>query len=85
MMCPAIRSTATISPSIPTTNTSRSTTPRERARLQHQVRQVTDYIVDNNYQILDWDGERTLWGWFNPELLNGAPVHYLEKPASIPS
>ncbi|MBI2424581.1 MAG: hypothetical protein HYV27_17245 [Candidatus Hydrogenedentes bacterium] len=53
--------------------------PAERARLQNQVRQVTDYIVDNNYQILDWDGERTLWGWFNPELLNGAPVHYLES------
>ena len=51
----------------------------ELARIKQQIAQVTDYIVDNNYQIPDWDGERTKWGWFNPELLNETPIHYLES------
>ena len=52
--------------------------PAERARLEKQLRQVLDYILDNNYQIIDWDGKRTLWGWWNPEMVN-APAHYLES------
>ncbi|MCF6284768.1 MAG: hypothetical protein L3K26_06235 [Candidatus Hydrogenedentes bacterium] len=51
----------------------------EKARLIAQIRQVTDYIVDNNYQIIDLDGEKTMWGWFNPEELNGEHIHYLES------
>jgi hypothetical protein len=53
--------------------------PVEKARLIKQLRQVTDYILDHNYQIIDWDGKRTKWGWWNPELLNDRPVHYLES------
>lgn len=53
--------------------------PAEKARLDAQIRQVTDYILDNNYQIPDWDGKRTMWGWWNPELLNGRHIHYLES------
>ncbi len=53
--------------------------PDARAQLEKQLRQVLDYIVENNYQILDWDGKRTRWGWWNPELLNGDPIHYLER------
>lgn len=52
--------------------------PDERARLVEQIREVTDYIVDNNYQLIDWDGERTRWGFWNPESLNEDPTHYLE-------
>lgn len=52
--------------------------PEERDRLVEQIREVTDYIVDNNYQLIDWDGERTRWGFWNPESLNGESVHYLE-------
>ena len=51
----------------------------ERERIQRQVRQVTDYIVDNGYQILDWDGTRTMWGWWDPDSLNNKPIHYLES------
>jgi len=36
------------------------------------------YILENNYQIIDWDGERTLWGWWNPEMVNDDPDRYLE-------
>ncbi|MBI4558420.1 MAG: hypothetical protein HY706_12635 [Candidatus Hydrogenedentes bacterium] len=53
--------------------------PAEREQLERQIRQVTDYIVDHNYQIIDWDGERTLWGWYDPERLNNQPRHYLES------
>jgi hypothetical protein len=52
--------------------------PAGRARLEKQLRQVLDYILDNNYQIIDWHGERTLWGWWNPEMLED-PEHYLES------
>lgn len=52
--------------------------PDERARIVEQTREVTDYIVDHNYQLIDWDGERTRWGFWNPESLNDDPTHYLE-------
>lgn len=52
--------------------------PDERARLEKQLRQTLDYILENNYQIIDWDGKRTLWGWWNPEMVNN-PNHYLES------
>lgn len=53
--------------------------PVERTRLEKQMRQVTDFILDHNYQIIDWDGERTEWGWWNPESLNHDAVGYLES------
>lgn len=52
--------------------------PEEKARIVEQVREVTDYIVDNNYQLIDWDGERTRWGFWNPEALNETRDNYLE-------
>ena len=51
----------------------------ERRRIEKQVRQVTDYIIDNDYQVIDWDGKRTLWGWWDPERINKQPKHYLES------
>ncbi|MBN2310305.1 MAG: hypothetical protein JXR94_15125, partial [Candidatus Hydrogenedentes bacterium] len=53
--------------------------PEERALCERQVRALTDYIVDNGYLLIDWDGERTTWGFWSPELLNGVPEHYLEN------
>lgn len=53
--------------------------PAERDRLIEQVREVTDYLVDNDYLLIDWDGERTRWGFWNPKLLNEQPMHYLEN------
>ena len=52
--------------------------PAERELITKQVRAVTDYIVDNNYQLIDWNGKRTRWGFWNPEALNGNPRDYLE-------
>ena len=53
--------------------------PAEREKCVQQVRTLTDYIVDNGYVLLDWDGKRTRWGFWSPELLNNQPFHYLEN------
>jgi hypothetical protein len=53
--------------------------PAERDKCIAQIRTLTDYIVDHNYQLIDWDGERTYWGFWTPELLNNNPVHFLES------
>ncbi|MBI4560283.1 MAG: hypothetical protein HY706_22065, partial [Candidatus Hydrogenedentes bacterium] len=43
-----------------------------------QVRDVTNYLVDHNYQLIDWNGKRTRWGFWNPEALNENPDDYDE-------
>ena len=53
--------------------------PEEAALIKKQVSDLMNYIVDNNYQLIDWDGERTKWGFWNPELLNDNPEHYSES------
>lgn len=53
--------------------------PEERDLCLHQVRALTDYLVDNGYLLIDWDGKRTRWGFWSPELLNGESEHYLEN------
>ena len=53
--------------------------PVERKLCLKHLRVLTDYIVDNGYLLLDWDGKRTHWGFWSPELLNNHPKHYLEN------
>jgi len=53
--------------------------PKEAKRIKKQVRTLMNYIVDHNYQLIDWDGKRTKWGFWNPELLNDDPEHYTEN------
>lgn len=53
--------------------------PAEKAVLEKQVRALTDHIVGNNYQLIDWTGRRTYWGFWNPEMLNGDKEHYVEN------
>lgn len=53
--------------------------PTEKEQCIRQVHAVTDYIVDHNYQLIDWTGKRTRWGVWNPESLNNDPEHYLES------
>jgi len=50
-----------------------------RNRHIQQVRTLMDYIVDNGYQLLDWHGRRTRWGFWDPVSLNDDPMHYLEN------
>jgi len=53
--------------------------PVEYVLIQKQVRTVIDYIVDNNYMLIDWDEKRTRWGFWNPENLNDSAEHYIEN------
>ena len=53
--------------------------PDEAKLIKKQISTLMNYIVDNNYQLIDWDGERTRWGFWNPELLNDQPEHYTEN------
>lgn len=53
--------------------------PAERDKCIAQVRALTDYIVGNDYQLIDWTGKRTRWGFWGPDLLNNMPRHYLES------
>ncbi|MEO6184375.1 MAG: two-component regulator propeller domain-containing protein [Verrucomicrobiota bacterium] len=53
--------------------------PAEKELCIRQVRAVTDYILDHNYQLIDWTGKRTRWGFWNPESLNDDPENYLEN------
>ncbi len=51
----------------------------ERDLCIKQVRQMTDYLLANNYQLIDWDGEHTTWGFWDPESLNESPSRYIEN------
>ena len=53
--------------------------PEERDRVIEQVRELTDYLIDNDYLLIDWDGKHTRWGFWKPEMLNEDPNHYLEN------
>lgn len=50
----------------------------ERELIDTQVRAVTDYLIDNNYRLIDWDGKRTRWGFWDPETLNRSGFDYIE-------
>ncbi len=50
----------------------------ERETIEKQVRVVTDYLIDNNYRLIDWDGKRTRWGFWDPETLNRSGYDYIE-------
>lgn len=41
----------------------------EKERIRQTVTRVTDHILNNNYQLIDVDGKRTLWGWWGPQTI----------------
>ena len=41
----------------------------EKVELANVIDRITSHIVDNNYQLIDVDGQRTRWGWWAPELI----------------
>lgn len=53
--------------------------PAERERCIRHVRALTDHLIRNDYQLIDWTGRRTRWGFWNPANLNASPEHYLEN------
>ncbi len=50
----------------------------EKTLLIKQLRALTDYLVENEYQLIDWNGKRTRWGFWDPKSLNENPAHYVE-------
>jgi hypothetical protein len=39
----------------------------EKRELSGVIDRITNHILDNNYQLIDVDGKRTLWGWWGPD------------------
>ena len=56
-----------------TTSSIRSTSTwsrrREKPALRGVIDRITNHILDNDYQLVDVDGQRTRWGWWAPELI----------------
>ncbi len=42
----------------------------EKALLVKQIRALTDHLVDHGYQLIDWHGKRTRFGFWDPRTLN---------------
>ena len=51
----------------------------ENKLIKKQISEIINYLLDNDLQLIDWDGKRTYWGFWNPEMLNDDPDHYLEN------
>ena len=41
----------------------------EKPRLRAVLERITNHILDNRYQLIDVDGQRTRWGWWGPEAI----------------
>ena len=41
----------------------------EKAQLRGAMDRITNHILDNNYQLIDVDGQRTRWGWWGPAVI----------------
>ncbi len=42
----------------------------EKKLLVKQIRALTDHLVDHGYQLIDWHGKRTRFGFWDPRTLN---------------
>ncbi len=55
----------------------------EKNIIRAHVRKIIDYIINNNYNFIDVDGEHTLWAVWSPDKLNRdpdwAPERYLNS------
>ncbi|MCX5759678.1 MAG: hypothetical protein NTU83_14480, partial [Candidatus Hydrogenedentes bacterium] len=50
----------------------------EREVLVRHVRALTDHLVDHGYQLIDWHGKRTRWGFWDPKSMNESLFEYVE-------
>lgn len=42
----------------------------DKRRVREQVSAIADHLIDHNFHFVDYDGQPTRWGVFNPESLN---------------
>jgi hypothetical protein len=47
-----------------------ASTDDEKGRVREQVSAIVDHLLDHNFHFVDFDGQPTRWGVFNPESLN---------------
>jgi hypothetical protein len=45
----------------------------EKPALRAVIDRITNHILDNNYQLIDVDGQRTRWGWWGPDAIWESP------------
>ncbi|MCK5872095.1 MAG: hypothetical protein KAG26_04650, partial [Methylococcales bacterium] len=45
-----------------------------RDRAIHQIVIEADHLIENGYNLTDWNGESTAWGRFSPEYVNSYPI-----------
>jgi hypothetical protein len=45
-------------------------TEKEKAAVRDVVRKLIDHLITHNFQLVDFDGKTTRWGYYNPEKLN---------------
>ena len=46
-------------------------TEAEKQRVREVVAAITDHLIENDFQLIDHDGQPTRWGRFSPAVLNG--------------
>lgn len=46
-----------------------------KERAVHQIKIQMDHIMDNNWYLVDWNGEPTAWGRWNPKYVNSFPIN----------
>ena len=54
-------------------------TPEEKERVREIVRNLTDHLARNDFQLVDHDGTPTRWSVFSPAQLNHNPLWMVER------
>jgi hypothetical protein len=50
-----------------------------KVRIRNLVHRIMTHIVDNNFQLIDFDGLPTKWAIWNPDSLNNIPGRWYER------
>ena len=51
----------------------------QKERVKSSVQRIMNHIVDNNFQLIDFDGQPTKWAIWNPDSLNNIPGRWYER------
>lgn len=51
----------------------------QKERIRNLINRIVSNIVDNNFQLIDYDGKPTRWGIWNPDSLNHSPNWMYER------
>ncbi|MCX5758308.1 MAG: hypothetical protein NTU83_07345, partial [Candidatus Hydrogenedentes bacterium] len=54
-------------------------TEEEKQRVRDVVGALTDHLVEHDFCLVDWDGQRTRWAVYGPDQLNRNPVWMGER------